>query len=104
MATPTRPSRRESTVATPTQAPSSPQPSESLLSELDGPAPSVLETTADFQWDAGSSAGPVGLDLVSWRRGSVQAGQQQENGEEGGVVDDLPTRGFYGAYKIPLKV
>ena len=47
-------------------APSSPPASESFLSELDGTAPSVVETSADFGWDA-LHINPATLNLVSWK-------------------------------------
>ncbi|KAK8861632.1 hypothetical protein IAR55_002455 [Kwoniella newhampshirensis] len=51
----------------PTPVPSSPPPSESYLSELDGTAPSVLETSFnESTWDGGK-ADPAGLNLVSWK-------------------------------------
>jgi hypothetical protein len=50
----------------PTPVPSSPPPSESYLSELDGTAPSVLDTSVDFAWDAGAADASV-LNLVSWK-------------------------------------
>lgn len=58
------------TAATP--APSSPRMSESNLSELDGTAPSVVETSGgDYGsaagWDAGASVDAKTLNLVSWK-------------------------------------
>lgn len=71
--------------ASATPAPSSPPPSESFFSELDGTAPSVLDTSGEFQWDAGTSG--HGLNLVSWKKGV----------EEGDEASDK--RGFYGTSK-----
>ena len=51
----------------PTPAPSSPPPpSESFLSELDGTAPSLLETSADYSWEP-SKVDSGALNLVSWK-------------------------------------
>ena len=52
----------------PTPAPSSPPPSESFFSELDGTA-SVVETSAiDLGWDD-AKVDPSSLNLVSWKLG-----------------------------------
>lgn len=51
----------------PTPAPSSPPISESFLSELDGTAPSILDSAAgDILWDGGK-VDPTTLNLVSWK-------------------------------------
>lgn len=69
--------------ASATPVPSSPPPpSESFLSDIDGTAASVLDTSGDFQWDAGSSG--HGLNLVSWKKGV-------DDGDE-----TADKRGFYG--------
>ncbi|ORY24063.1 Vps54-like protein-domain-containing protein [Naematelia encephala] len=52
--------------ATATPAPSSPHPSESFLSELDGTAPSVLDSTTGDIWD-GNRIDSSHLNLVSWK-------------------------------------
>ena len=49
-----------------TPAPSSPPASESYLSELDGTAPSVLDTSGDFAWDDAKVESKT-LNLVSWK-------------------------------------
>ncbi|CAD6590324.1 MAG: hypothetical protein TREMPRED_005695 [Tremellales sp. Tagirdzhanova-0007] len=50
----------------PTPDPSSPPVSESAFSEIDGITPSVIETSADFAWDA-RKIDPTALNLVSWK-------------------------------------
>ncbi|WWD16451.1 hypothetical protein CI109_100877 [Kwoniella shandongensis] len=51
----------------PTPVPSSPPPSESYLSELDGTAPSIIDTSFnESTWDGGR-VDPAGLNLVSWK-------------------------------------
>ena len=58
------PSAFPSTAATP--APSSPPPSESFFSDIDGTAPSVVETNGDFTYEH-ASVDPSTLNLVSWK-------------------------------------
>ncbi|WVQ78816.1 hypothetical protein IAT38_000907 [Cryptococcus sp. DSM 104549] len=64
----------------PTPAPSSPPPpSESFLSELDGTAPSVLETSVgDSSWDV-NKVDPTALNLVSWK---LDVNARSEDGVE----------------------
>jgi len=69
-----------------TPAPSSPPLSESFLSEIDGTAPSLFETSADFAWDTGH-IDPTVLNLVSWR---VDVNARAEDG--------VDKRGFNGRF------
>ncbi|KAK4689929.1 vacuolar protein sorting-associated protein 54, partial [Tremellales sp. Uapishka_1] len=49
----------------PTPAPSSPRPSESFMSELDGTASVLDHSAVDFAWDGKADTGS--LNLVSWK-------------------------------------
>ena len=55
-----------SSAATP--APSSPPPSESYFSELDGTTASVLDGAEGYAWDQ-TKVDPSTLNLVSWKLG-----------------------------------
>lgn len=84
-------SRAPSTFASsaPTPAPSSPPASESYLSELDDTAPSLIETSADFAWDA-RHVDPTALNIVSWKL-DVNAR----------AADGVDKRGFNGESSEP---
>ena len=71
-----------------TPAPSSPPASESYLSELDGTAPSLLDTSGDFAWDEAKVESKT-LNLVSWKL--------DVNARAGDGVDK---RGFNGELKL----
>jgi hypothetical protein len=66
-----------------TPAPSSPPASESFLSEFDGTAGSVIDTSYDAGWDTPTDA--ASLNIVSWKLG-VNAR----------VEDGIEKRGFNG--------
>lgn len=68
----------------PTPAPSSPPASESILSELDGTAPSLLETSAEYGWEP-NGVDSKALNLVSWK---LDVNARAEDGVE--------KRGFNG--------
>jgi vacuolar protein sorting-associated protein 54 len=71
----------------PTPVPSSPPPSESFLSDLDGTAPSLLES-ADYSWTP-TKVDSHSLNLVSWK---LEVNARAEDGVE--------KRGFNGTILI----